>query len=469
MRKTASSPLQNEGCSRAPAEERIKIKLPDGAQKLVDCLEQGGFEGWAVGGCVRDALMGKTPHDWDLCTNATPQQMHRCFEGLHLIDAGLQHGTVTARVDHVSYEVTTYRADGAYEDGRRPSTVQFVHTIEEDLARRDFTINAMAWHPVRGLVDPYGGRQDLAEKRICCVGAPAERLREDALRILRALRFAAVFGFSVESDTDWAIRQQAGRLLMIAPERIREELFRLLCGQYAAGVLRSYAEIFFVVLPQLAPMQGFEQENPYHGKDIWEHTLAAIDAAPPDPLLRLAALLHDAGKPASFSRDAYGIGHFYGHAEKSAAVASEILNRLHSDGETRRSVVELVRLHDLPLTPEPRLLRRRLACLGPQQLQRLIELQRADAAAQAPALREDRLSALDETEKMIRQIIGQAPCLSVTAMQISGRDLLDRGIPQGPRVGALLHRLLEELLDGTLQNERSVLLERLEELLSADV
>ena len=446
-------------------DNREIIQLPNGAEELLRRLEACGFEGWVVGGCVRDALLGQTPHDWDLCTNATPAQMHRCFAGLHLIDTGLRHGTVTARVDHQSYEVTTYRADGFYEDGRRPNEVRFVCSIEEDLARRDFTINAMAWHPARGIADPFLGRQDLAAGVIRCVGDPTQRLREDALRIFRALRFASVLGFAIEPETDRALRKERGGLARIAPERIREELVRLLCGKSAEQILDRYAEIFFEVLEPLRPMRGFDQCNPHHDRDVWRHTLAAVTAAPADPLLRLAALLHDAGKPACFSRDGEGIGHFYGHAERSAVIADKVLRGLHCDGQTQRSVVELVRLHDLPLSTEPRLLRRRLARLGPQQLLRLIALQRADVSAQAPALRPERLARLDEVEQAAREMIAQAPCLSVNQMAIGGRELLARGVPQGPRIGALLHRLLEEVLDGRVKNERKALLARLEELL----
>ena len=450
---------------REDAKNPLRIPLPGGVRQLLRRLEENGFEGWVVGGCVRDALLGKTPHDFDLCTNADPAQMHRCFAGLHLIDTGLRHGTVTARVDHISYEVTTYRADGVYEDGRRPSAVRFVRSIEEDLARRDFTINAMAWHPVRGLADPFGGRQDLTAGRIRCVGDAAARLSEDALRILRALRFASVLGFSLEPETERAVRQEKSRLLQIAPERIREELLRLLCGEGAARVLEDYAEVFFEILPPLRPMQGFDQRNPHHDKDVWRHTLAAVAAAPPDPLLRLAALLHDAGKPGCFSLDAQGVGHFFGHAQRSAEIADRLLRGLHCDGETRRCAVELVRLHGLPLTLQPRLLRRRMARLGPQQLLRLIALQRADVAAQAPALREQRLADLDAVEAAARRLIDQSPCLSVAGMAVGGRDLLARGVPQGPQIGRLLHRLLEELLDGDLANEREALLARLEEML----
>ncbi len=446
-------------------EGQLWIPLPDGVQQLLRRLEENGFEGWVVGGCVRDALLGKTPHDFDLCTDADPAQMHRCFAGLHLIDTGLRHGTVTVRVDHISYEVTTYRADGAYEDGRRPSAVRFVRTVEEDLARRDFTINAMAWHPMRGLADPFGGRRDLAAGRIRCVGDPAARLFEDALRILRALRFASVLGFSLEPETERAVRREKARLLQIAPERIREELLRLLCGKDAARVLEDYAEVFFEVLPPLRPMLGFDQRNFHHDKDVWRHALAAVDTAPPEPLLRLCALLHDVGKPDCFSLDAQGVGHFYGHAQRSAEIADRLLRGLHCDGQTQRCAVELVRLHDLPLTPQPHLLRRRLARLGPQQLLRLIALQRADVTAQAPALRGERLAVLDEVEMAVRDLVEQAPCLSVREMEVCGRDLLARGVPQGPQVGLLLHRLLEELLDGNLENEREALLARLEELL----
>lgn len=442
---------------------------PAGALELMERLERGGFEAWAVGGCVRDTLLGRAPHDWDICTSATPEQMRLCFAGLHLIDTGLRHGTLTARVDHVSYEVTTYRVDGVYKDGRRPEQVRFVDSVTQDLARRDFTINAMAWHPLRGLADPWGGRADLAARRIRCVGRPADRFEEDALRILRALRFAATLGFELEEQTALAVHEKKASLRRVAPERLREEFFRLLCGPSSAAVLDDYLDVFCVFVPELGPMKGFLQHNSYHDRDVWGHTLAALEAAPADePEVRLAALLHDVGKPERFTQDADGVGHFYGHAARSAEIAHVLLRRLHCDSETLRTVTELVLRHDLPLSADPRLLRRRLAQLGQRQLERLLALQRADVCGQAPACRAQRLAALEQAGAALRAVAAQRPCLGLRQLAVGGRDLLALGIPQGPRVGALLRGLLEQVLDGALPNEREALLAELRKKLLAE-
>ena len=440
---------------------------PDAVGILLDRLEKAGFEGWAVGGCVRDLLAGRTPHDWDLCTSATPQEMLRCFAGLHLVETGLQHGTLTVWIDHLPYEVTSYRVDGEYQDKRRPNQVRFVRKIETDLARRDFTVNAMAWHPQRGLLDPFGGRSDLAAGLIRCVGNPADRFSEDALRILRALRFAAVYGFSLEMQTEKAAFAQREGLLQIAPERVREEFFKLICGRNAAPVLRRYLPVLAVVLPELAPMEGFLQQNIHHDKDVFEHSLAALEAADPGLLtLRLAALLHDVGKPLCFTWDENGVGHFYGHAAQSAQIAKQMLHRLHTEGTLSRQVVELIRMHDLQPELQPRWVRRWLARLGEEQLLLLLELKRADVSAQAPAFRRQRLEELDRLQALVEQISREEGRLSVTRLAVNGQDILALGVPQGPQVGGLLKALLEQVLDGQLPNERTALLKALRRMLT---
>lgn len=436
-----------------------QIAVPDAVHALLRRLEQNGFEAWAVGGCVRDLLSGYTPHDWDLCTAATPQEMLQCFAGLQLIETGLQHGTLTVLLEGQPYEVTSYRVDGDYQDGRHPDQVQFVRKIEMDLSRRDFTINAMAWHPARGLLDPFGGQRDLAGGIIRCVGSPRLRFEEDALRILRALRFAAVFGFSLEPGTEQAVLDEKEGLRRISPERIREEFFKLLCGAHAVEVLRRYLPVLAVVLPELAPMAGFEQKNPHHDKDVWGHAVAAVAATDPDDLtLRLAALLHDAGKPYCFTEDENGIGHFYRHAAKSAEVAQALLQRLHASGTLCRETVELVRLHDLLPDPQPRWVRRWLARLGPVQLNRLIELKRADVTAQDPAFWADRLDRIAQSRELLSRLMREEGQLSIAKLAVNGEDLLALGVPQGPRIGALLHELLEKVLEGQLANEREPLL-----------
>lgn len=435
------------------------VNAPAAVTGLIDRLERQGFEAWAVGGCVRDALLGLTPHDWDLCTAATPAEMRGCFAGLPVLETGLRHGTLTVRVDHVSYEVTTYRADGVYADGRRPEQVRFLRDVGGDLARRDFTVNAMAWHPQRGLLDLCGGRDDLRRRLIRAVGDPRRRFEEDALRILRALRFAAVLDFAVDADTAAAIHAQKELLRRIAAERIREEFFRLLTGPAAPRVLEEYFDVFCVFVPELAPMRGFAQHSRYHDRDVWGHVLAAFAAAPADDLtLRLAALLHDVGKPECFTLDAEGRGHFYGHEARSAQMAQVILLRLRADGETVRQVSELIARHGLPATAEKRFLRRWCARLSAPQLRRLLALKRADTMGHAAACRPARLQALDACGHMLDEIEAAGDCLSLAALAVNGRDLLALGLPAGPQVGALLRRLLDAVLDGSLANEHTALL-----------
>lgn len=289
------------------------MRLPEHAARAVAALEAAGYQTWAVGGCVRDSLRGAAPHDWDLCTAARPDQMQAVFAGERVLETGLRHGTLTLLTEGGPIEITTFRTDGGYSDGRHPDGVRFVGSVEDDLARRDFTIGAMAWHPQRGLCDPYGGLDDLQEGILRAVGDPDARFAEDALRILRGIRFASRLGFAVERETAAAMRRQAARLNGIAAERVRGELTGLLCGRFVHRALRMFADLIGVVLPELTPMFGCAQRNPHHLYDVWEHSIRAAAQVPADPVLRWAALLHDCGKPACKTVDEQGIGHFYGH------------------------------------------------------------------------------------------------------------------------------------------------------------
>ena len=304
----------------------MEIKVPHNAQRVLNMLEQAGHPSYVVGGCVRDALMGRIPNDWDICTAARPQQVKELCarEGLASFDTGIQHGTVTVHVDHEPFEVTTFRADGAYEDGRHPVSVSFLDAVEGDLARRDFTVNAMAYSPARGLVDVFGGRDDLARKTLRCVGDPAARFAEDGLRILRALRFASTLGFAIDPATAAALHEHRRLLEPVAMERISAEFMKLICGQGAVGILLEYRDVVGTFLPQVEPMFGFEQLSRYHVYDVWEHCVRSCGLIEPDPVLRLAALVHDVGKPSCFFTDDEGIGHFYGHPEAGEPLARQI-------------------------------------------------------------------------------------------------------------------------------------------------
>jgi len=436
------------------------MELPPAPLQLITLLESAGHVAYAVGGCVRDALLGQAPADWDLCTSAAPERVMEVLRAhdIKVLETGIQHGTVTAIIDHRPVEITTFRLDGGYADHRRPDSVTFTDDLAADLSRRDFTVNAMAWSPGRGLADPFGGQADLRAGLLRCVGEPHKRFGEDALRILRCLRFASVLGFDIEENTSEALFELKGTLRHVAAERIQSELTRLLCGQNARKILLDYREIIFAVLPQLEPMSGFDQRTPWHCYDIWGHTCAAVEAAPPSPALRWAALLHDCGKPPCFfMRD--GVGHFHGHAEVSERMAREMLDALKCPRRFTGRVALLVRHHELRLleqAPKPAKLRRLLGELGPEALLDLLELTRADVTAQAPEKR-FRLEGYEPLRTQIASLMAENPCVTRKQLAVSGTDLLPLGL-QGPQLGQMLGRLLEEVLEGRLANEREALL-----------
>lgn len=435
------------------------FNLPEGAAFVLRRLRKNGFQGYVVGGCVRDSLMGRAPKDWDICTDALPEDMQRVFRDQHVIETGLKHGTLTVMYDHEPYEVTTFRVDGEYTDHRHPDEVRFVKNVEDDLSRRDFTMNAMAWSPETGLVDVFGGQADVAEGLIRCVGDADRRFGEDALRIMRAMRFASVYGFRVEEKTQAAIHRLKASLAGVAAERIRVELAKLLCGQGAGWILREYADVIFTILPQLAPMHGFDQRTPFHAYDVWEHTVRTVENAPATETMRLTMLLHDAGKPAAFTLDEAGVGHAWGHQEKSAAIAAEILAGLRVDNATRDRVLLLVKHHDWPLSTERTLLKRRLNRLGEEALFQLIDVQRADAlgkGTEAPAAIEART---EELRRALTALLAENPCVTLRDMAVSGRDLMAAGIAHGKQLGETLNWLLGEVLNERLPNDRDALLE----------
>ncbi len=436
--------------------------LPEEVKKALSMLEEAGFEAYLVGGCVRDFLLGKMPHDFDITTNALPEETEEVFEGFQVIETGIKHGTVTVLMNNMPLEMTTYRADGSYSDGRHPDEVHFTRRLEEDLARRDFTINAIAYNPKRGIVDGFGGRQDLSQKQIRTVGEAKKRFTEDALRIVRALRFSSELGFSLEEQTAAAAQALKEILARVSAERIYTELTKLLCGENVRNVLISYPEILGVWLPELLPMVGFHQHNFHHIYTVWEHTAAVVEAIQPVPYLRWAALLHDCGKPGTFSMGADGVGHFYGHYKRSTDMAEVILDRLKTDRDTRTRIINLIRYHDTPLEQEPKSIKRMLNKLGTELFFDLIKLQRADNMGQAPQFR-DRQQKLDGIETMALEILNSADCFSLRNLAISGKDLIALGIPTGPAMGKILKLLLEAVIDGQLANEKLPLLRKAKE------
>ena len=429
--------------------------IPAYVQSILETLAAAGHEAWCVGGCVRDILLGRTPEDWDVTTSALPEETMALF-GNRAFPTGLQHGTVTVRREHRNVEVTTYRLDGTYHDHRRPDSVTFTGSLEEDLGRRDFTVNAMALGLSGELRDPFEGQTDLGKRMLRCVGDPDRRFNEDALRILRGLRFAAILGFAVDGATGESIRRNRGLLERIAVERIQVELSRLLCGRSAAEVLRAYPEVFGVFWPELLPMVGFEQRNPHHIYDVWEHTLHAVEAVPDEAVLRYAMLLHDIGKPRSFHLDEAGVGHFYGHGAVSREMSDAMLRRLRCSTEFRETVVRLVEWHDRDIPRTDRSIRKALRALGEKNLRRLIEVKRADNLAQAPAYR-DRQRELDRAEEILEKLLAEGACFSLRQLAVDGHDMLRLRIA-GPDIGRTLNALLDGVMNGALPNERTVLL-----------
>lgn len=431
------------------------VEVPQYVRKVLEKLEAAGFEAWCVGGCVRDSLLGLIPQDWDVTTSALPEETMEVF-GKQGFPTGVQHGTVTVRMDHQSVEVTTFRVDGIYRDHRRPESVSFSRSLMEDLRRRDFTVNAMALNLRGELQDPFCGQADLKAGLLRCVGEPDCRFEEDALRILRGLRFAATLSFSLEAKTGESIHKNRELLREIAVERIQTELMKLLCGKNAAEILRQYPDVLGVFWPEVLPMVGFDQKNIHHCYDIWEHSIHALERVPAEAVLRCAALLHDVGKPKSFTVDEEGVGHFYGHGTISRDMADQMLRRIKCSTEFRETVTRLVDWHDRDIPRTEKSIGRALRILGETDLRRLIALKRADNLAQAPAYH-DRQQELDKGEKILEELLSKNACFSLKQLAVNGNDLIEIGL-SGPEIGRQLNKLLDLVTDGELPNDRAVLL-----------
>ncbi len=435
------------------------MQLPLFVENVIRRFNQSGLECYAVGGCVRDSLLGFQPTDWDLCTNATPKTVMNVFADVPCIPTGLQHGTVTLLIDGHPLEITTYRTETAYSDSRHPDAVHFVSSLREDLARRDFTVNAMAYHPDEGVIDLFDGQRDIQAKVLRCVGMATERFHEDALRILRCLRFASCLGFSIESKTAYALVKEAQGLTFVAAERIREELNRLLLGKNAVSVLKEFSSVIGIVIPELKEAVGFQQHNPYHDKDVYEHSIVAVGSTEPKLTVRLALLLHDIGKPRTFSIDENGCGHFYSHAAVSEEMAACILERLHYDRQTTRRVLTLIRYHDVVLDKTASCVKRWLNRLGEVCFRELLWVKEGDCRAQTESIIESRLADLSEISALLEQVMKEQACFSLKDLAVNGHDLLAIGIPAGKQIGEWLAWLLEQVIDGVLPNEREYLLD----------
>ena len=438
------------------------MKLPDYVDRCVRRLEDAGFAAYAVGGCVRDALLGLEPHDYDLCTAASPAQIQRVFADEKLVLAGLKHGTVGIVTPCGVVETTTFRTEGGYADARHPDWVEFVDNVEADLARRDFTVNAMAWSPTRGLADPFGGQADLEATVLRAVGDPERRFREDALRILRGVRFAVRFGLTVEPETEKAMFRLAPLMEKLARERVFEELCKLLPLVTAADLVR-FAPVLTAVIPELAPMVGFDQHSPHHAYDIYTHTAHVVENAPPTLALRWAALLHDTGKVPTFTRDETGRGHFYGHAQESAAIADTVLRRLKAPTNLREQVVALVKLHMTRIEPEKKVIRRWLGRLGPDTMEDLLNFQKADMVSKGVG-KDSEMEQHLRLRDLVAEVLAEDACLRLRDLAVDGNDLMALGY-EGKAIGECLSRLLDAVLDERLPNDRDALLEEASKLL----
>lgn len=440
----------------------LDITLPLSVARALSLLEACGYEAYIVGGCVRDSLLGRTPNDWDITTNATPEEMKTCFKDFRVIETGIRHGTLTVIVDGMQLEITTYRNDGEYLDNRHPVQVTFSKKIEDDLSRRDFTVNAMAYHPQKGLVDLFGGREDLKEKTVRAVGDAKTRFCEDGLRILRAIRFASVLDFSIDEDTAKAVHDCKELLRGIAAERIREEFCKLICGRGAVRILRDYIDVISVFLPELGRCVGFEQNTKYHCFDVFEHTLHALSLCENDDLItRLGVLLHDIGKPLCYTEDEQG-GHFKGHAPVGVEITREVLSRLRFDNETIHRMELLVEWHDNPLSAEKKRVKRLMQRMTDTDILRLLEIKRCDRLAHAPDYQE--LSPdLALIPSVIEQIRAEDACLSLRTLNIDGDDLIALGIPKGKQIGEVLHALLDDVIEERLPNKKNALVQAAKE------
>ena len=435
----------------------IKINIPRGARQILRELEAKGFEAYAVGGCVRDSLLGKEPEDWDICTSAKPDEVLACFKNYRVIPTGLKHGTVTVMIEDIPFEITTYRIDGEYSDNRRPDNVSFTADLTEDLTRRDFTVNAMAYSPTLGLADPFYGAKDLNNKLIRCVGDPVMRFHEDGLRILRAVRFAAVLGFKIHALTEDAINSNLHLLENISKERIAAELNKILLGDVPDFDPALFLSCVCAVIPGFKPCVGFQQNNPYHIYDVAQHTLYALSHAPKDLQIRLAVLLHDIGKPHCYTEDERG-GHFYGHQSVGADMARKILTDLKYDNNTVDTVVKLIAYHVSTIVPTKAAVKRWLNKLGEELFRKLLQVMRADSLAHSELSREY-LDKLTAAEDVIDEILAEEACFSLKDLAVNGDDIMTLGVKQGKEVGVILGQLLEAVMDGLVENTKEALID----------
>lgn len=439
----------------------FKINLPDDVKTILSTLHSAGYTAYVVGGCVRDSLLNRTPNDWDICTAATPDKMLELFteHNYKTIPTGIKHGTITVMINDVGYECTTYRIDGDYSDGRHPDSVSYTDDIKEDLKRRDFTINAMAYNDETGLVDPYGGHDDLVRKTIRCVGHPDHRFTEDALRIMRALRFSAQFDFQIEDFTRIRANTFADNLDNIAAERINSELCKMIVSPSANNVIEQNMRVILKVIPELKAAVDFEQNNPYHDYTVFGHTMKALSRCESNDLtVRLAVLLHDIGKPSCYQDDTDGHRHFKGHGKVSSEIAENILRRLKFDNETVANVIELIKYHDSTFEVRKKHIRRWLNKIGETQFRRLLAVRIADVKGQKDCWDPERIDKVTAITALLDEILEEKSCFSMKDLAVNGRDLIEIGYKADKKLGETLNFLLNEVMDENVPNDKDALI-----------
>lgn len=440
----------------------MKICIPENILSVMNLLADKGYEVYIVGGCVRDAYLNKEPDDWDVTTSATPEQMKCVFNKFRVIETGIKHGTLSVIVDDEPIEITTMRVDGDYTDNRHPDCVVFTCDIHKDLARRDFTVNAMAYNPEKGLIDPFGGIEDIDNKIIRCVGEEDKRFNEDALRIMRALRFSSTLGFDIDIDTAQSIKNNKALLNNVAKERIRVELLKLLCGERVKEILLDFCQVFFEIIPELEPMYKLPQLTPFHIYDVWEHTVASVEAVDNDPILKTAMLLHDIGKPQMLTIDQNGTYHFKNHQNLSAEKSVEILNRLRFSRKEQEEISKLILYHDIRPEGEVSEVIRLCVDLSPMFLLRLLSVLRADAMAKSKEYLAESLDSFNKVEKIVNKLIEDNVCMSLADLDINGNDLAEMGI-KGKLTGDILEKMLDNVSQGRIKNNRQEILTYIKE------
>lgn len=439
----------------------MQIELPEKVQTILTTIEQAGYEAYIVGGCVRDSILGRIPDDWDITTSATPLQIKELFH--RTVDTGIQHGTVTVMMDKEGFEVTTYRIDGEYEDCRHPKEVTYTGSLEEDLKRRDFTINAMAYNPTKGLVDLFGGMKDIEKKSVCCVGNAEERFSEDALRILRAIRFSAQLGYSIEEKTVEAIRKLAPSLKKISAERIQTELVKTVVSRHPEYLRAAYEYgVTKEILPEFDRAMNMEQKNPHHCYTVGEHTLKTMQNIEADKVLRLTMLFHDLGKVNAMKEDSDGVRHFHGHALISEKIARTVLTRLKFDNDTIRKVTVLIRYHDHGNgeIPSEYMVRKSISMIGENLFPKFLKVKQADMDAQSSYQRKEKEESLNAFKTAYQNILKRGDCVSLKTLAVTGKDLIDAGMKPGKKIGKILNGMLDFVMEHPECNEKTYLMRK---------